>query len=69
MQWVAVVGRFGPPTELVAKLGARSLDPSHPTGMTNIRDCIPFPRTPKNADFLAGDSSGLLLRLQKETGR
>lgn len=21
------------------------------TGMTNIRDCIPFPRTPKNADF------------------
>lgn len=21
------------------------------TGMTNIRDVIPFPRTPKNADF------------------
>ncbi|GIS61923.1 MAG: hypothetical protein CM1200mP2_41480 [Planctomycetaceae bacterium] len=21
------------------------------TGMTNIRDCIPFPRTPKNAEF------------------
>ena len=21
------------------------------TGMTNIRDCIPFPRTPKSAEF------------------
>lgn len=21
------------------------------TGMQNIRDCIPFPRTPKNAEF------------------
>ena len=21
------------------------------TSMTNIRDCIPFPRTPKNAEF------------------
>jgi len=21
------------------------------TGMTNVRDVIPFPRTPKNADF------------------
>jgi asparaginyl-tRNA synthetase len=24
---------------------------SYATGLTNVRDCIPFPRTPRNCDF------------------
>lgn len=50
MQWYLDTRRFGSAPHSGFGLGFERLV-LFVTGMTNIRDVIPFPRTPKNADF------------------
>jgi asparaginyl-tRNA synthetase len=49
-QWYLDLRRFGTAPHSGYGLGFERLI-MYVTGMTNIRDVIPFPRTPKNADF------------------
>ena len=50
MQWYLDTRRFGSAPHSGFGLGFERLV-LFATGMTNIRDVIPFPRTPKNAEF------------------
>ena len=50
MQWYLDTRRFGSAPHSGFGLGFERLV-LFVTGMTNIRDVIPFPRTPKNAEF------------------
>jgi len=50
MQWYLDTRRFGTVPHAGFGLGFERMV-QFVTGMTNIRDVIPFPRTPKNADF------------------
>ncbi|MEM9981380.1 MAG: amino acid--tRNA ligase-related protein, partial [Bacteroidota bacterium] len=50
MWWYLDIRRFGTAPHSGFGLGFERLV-QFVTGMTNIRDVIPFPRTPKNADF------------------
>ena len=50
MDWYLDTRRFGAVPHAGFGLGFERLV-QFVTGMTNIRDVIPFPRTPKNAEF------------------
>ena len=50
MQWYLDTRRFGTAPHSGFGLGFERLL-MFVTGMTNIRDVLPFPRTPKNAEF------------------
>jgi asparaginyl-tRNA synthetase len=50
MEWFLDTRRFGSVPHSGFGLGFERLV-LFITGMTNIRDVIPFPRTPKNAEF------------------
>jgi asparaginyl-tRNA synthetase len=50
MSWYLDTRRFGSAPHAGFGLGFERLV-LFVTGMTNIRDVIPFPRTPKNAEF------------------
>ena len=50
MQWYLDTRRYGTAPHAGFGLGFERLI-LFMTGMTNIRDVIPFPRTPKNAEF------------------
>ena len=50
MQWYLDTRRFGTAPHAGFGLGFERLI-LFVTGMTNIRDVVPFPRTPKNAEF------------------
>jgi len=50
MSWFLDTRRFGSAPHSGFGLGFERLV-LFVTGMTNIRDVIPFPRTPKNAEF------------------
>jgi asparaginyl-tRNA synthetase len=50
MQWYLDTRRFGTVPHAGFGLGFERIV-QFVTGMTNIRDVIPFPRTPKNAEF------------------
>ena len=50
MQWYLDTRRFGTVPHAGFGLGLERLV-LFITGMSNVRDVIPFPRTPKNAEF------------------
>ena len=50
MSWYLDTGRFGTVPHAGFGLGFERMV-LFVTGMNNIRDVIPFPRTPKNAEF------------------